>query len=167
MRYEENPLNVVARYTGRAPVNLDAIARDLNLPVEYADLGEGIAGHIVRDKAKSAQSGFFIRINSTQHENRRRFTLAHEISHYILHSDLIEAGLVDDIMYRSEISDHYETQANRLAADIIMPFSLVKHMYDNGRSDEELARMFGVSLAAIRIRLERIRGVAGQTELAF
>ncbi len=165
MRYEANPLSVVARYTGRAPVNLEAIARDLNLPVDYTDLGEGIAGHIVKDRQRSPRSGFFIRINSTQHSNRQRFTLAHEIAHFILHRDLIESGLVDDTMYRSEISGHYETQANRMAADIIMPFDLVKEKYEEGYDAPGLAGLFGVSLGAMEIRLERIRGVAGQANL--
>ncbi len=165
MRYEVNPLEVVGRYTGRAPVNLEAIARDLDIPVEFTDLGDGIAGHIIRDRRKSPKSGFFIRINSTQHSNRQRFTLAHEIAHYILHRDLIESGLVDDTMYRSEISGHYETQANRMAADIIMPRALVRQEARKGHSDEVLARLFGVSLAAMRIRLENTPGLIDQAEM--
>jgi Zn-dependent peptidase ImmA (M78 family) len=33
------------------------------------------------------------------HPNRQRFTLAHEIAHYVLHRDLVENGIVDDTMY--------------------------------------------------------------------
>ena len=165
MRYEASPMEIVSRYTGRAPVNLDAIARDLEIPVERLDLGTNVAGSIFRDKTKSPKSGFVIRINSTQHPNRQRFTLAHELAHYLLHRDLIDSGITDDVMYRSEAGGHHETQANRVAADIIMPFDLVKEMYERGHDTNALARMFGVSSGAMDIRLERIRPLAGQASL--
>ena len=93
---------------------------NLGLLVKKQSLGNEIAGQIVRDSwrnGNTGRSGFTIYINSDQHPNRQRFTLAHEIAHYILHRDLIEDGLIDDTMYRSSLSNFYETQANRMAAD--------------------------------------------------
>lgn len=151
---EEHPLAVVAKYQTTAPVNLNGIARDLNLPVISTSLSYDIAGQIVRDKRTSPRSGFVIYINSDQHENRQRFTLAHEIAHFILHRDLIESGIVDDTMYRSSLSNHYEVQANRMAADILMPIRLVKAMYAKFPLVDALAGRFQVSSAAMKIRLD-------------
>lgn len=165
MELDQNPLEIVARYQSRAPVDLDAIARDLSIPVAYINLGADIAGRIMRDTRKNSRSGFTIQINSTQHTNRQRFTLAHELAHYVLHRDLIESGIVDDTMYRSGMGSHLETQANRMAADIIMPVRLVKKMHEQIRSVDVMASKFGVSRSAMDIRLSGISGLVGQSEL--
>ncbi len=165
MDLDQNPLAVVARYQTKPPVDLDAIARDLMIPVEYVNLGAEIAGRIMRDTRKSPRSGFLIQINSTTHVNRQRFTLAHEIAHYILHRDLIESGIVDDTMYRSEMSSYFETQANRMAADILMPIRLVRKRFEAVKSAEALAKEFSVSIAAMNIRLNGIMGLIGQGEM--
>ncbi len=165
MDLDYNPLAVVARYQTKAPVDLDAIARDLSIPLDYVNLGENIAGRITRDTRRSPRSGFIIQINSIQHSNRQRFTLAHELSHYILHRDLIESGIADDTMYRSGLSSYLETQANRMAADILMPIRLVRKRYEALRSPELMAKEFGVSKAAMDIRLDGITGLIGQKEM--
>ncbi len=126
MEPSESPMAVVARYQRNPPVDLDSIARDLGIKVYKRPLGKAIAGQIMRDRISGGPSGFSIWVNSEEHPNRQRFTLAHEIAHFILHRDLIETGIVDDTMYRSSLSNYYEVQANRLAADILMPVRLVK-----------------------------------------
>ncbi|HEY0522277.1 MAG TPA: ImmA/IrrE family metallo-endopeptidase, partial [Stellaceae bacterium] len=83
------------------------------------------------------------------------FTLAHEIAHFILHRDLIEDGVSDDTMYRSkELSGYHEVQANRMAADILMPVMLVKRAAELQSNPDLLARVFRVSPAAMKIRLD-------------
>ena len=57
---------------------------------------------------------------------RRRFTIAHEIAHFLLHRDKIGDQLSDDAMYRSSLSSDDERAANRLAADILMPMGLIQ-----------------------------------------
>lgn len=154
MKFEQNPLAVISRYQKTPPVDLEAVARELAIPVEYCNLGINIAGKITRDWQASPKSGFTIQINSMQHQNRQRFTLAHELAHYVLHRDLIESGVIDDTMYRSGMSSYLETQANRMAADIIMPIELVRERRQAIPSTEALASEFGVSKAAMNIRLD-------------
>ena len=86
---------------------------------------------------------------------RQRFTVAHEVGHFVLHRDKLERGdLVDDAMYRSGLSSSEETAANRLAADILMPFQLIRSLLSAGiRDPEALANKLQVSAAAMRIRL--------------
>lgn len=152
-----DPIAVIAKHQEHLPVNLDGIARDLNVPVRREPLSAEISGKITRETPLSMlgeTSGFVIYVNSTQHPNRQRFTLAHEIAHFILHRDLIESGLVDDTLYRSALSSYYETQANRLAADILMPMTKVRAQWAKFHSVGVLARLFGVSEAAMKIRVE-------------
>jgi Zn-dependent peptidase ImmA (M78 family) len=150
----KNPLEVISSYQTEAPVNLDGIAQDLGLKVYKELLGQDIAGMIARDLEKGGSSGFAIYLNSREHSNRQRFTLAHEIAHFVLHFDLIESGITDDRMYRSQLTNSYETQANRFAASMLMPRTLVKKFVDERLSEEEMAKRFQVSNAAMKIRLE-------------
>lgn len=152
------PQTVIARHTQNAPVNVEAIARDLGTTV-YADakMPADIAGKIVRDQ-RGSPSGYSIYINANDPARRRRFTLAHEIAHFVLHRDLIGDGLIDDGMYRSKLGGDYERQANRFAADILMPPALVRGYYRGGMvSYADLGETFGVSTDAMRIRLQELR----------
>lgn len=82
-----------------------------------------------------------------------RASVAHEIAHFILHRKRLESGeLIDDAMYRSGVTAKEET--NRFAADILMPFSLIRSLIAADiRTPEQLASKLQVSLPAIKIRL--------------
>ena len=63
---------------------------------------------------------------------RKRFTIAHEIAHFILHSDQLVRGDIEETLYRGGLSDRLETEANKLAADILMPLSLIEKLIGEG-----------------------------------
>src|ERR1700730_14453439 len=142
IQFDESPMAVVAKYQKAPPVMLAPIASELGIKVKRIPLGKLIAGQIMRDPVNGGPSGFSILINSDDGLRRQKFTLAHEIAHFILHRDLIESGIVDDTMYRSDLGSVYETQANQLAADILMPIRLIKkYREQNPNSDyKDLAR---------------------------
>jgi Zn-dependent peptidase ImmA (M78 family) len=143
---------IISRHAQRAPVNVEAIARDLGLSVYLDRLPPDVAGKIVRNP-----SGYSVYLNPADPTRRRRFTLAHEIAHYVLHRDLIGDDLIDDGMYRSKLGGRYERQANQLAADILMPPGLVRGYYLGGtNSPVELGNIFDVSADAMRIRLQEL-----------
>ncbi len=77
----------------------------------------------------------------------------------MLHRDQVRNGIKDDVLYRSNLSDRREAEANRLAADILMPQELVEEWLENARSlkvDDVagyLADRFEVSEASMKIRL--------------
>ena len=151
----ESPFAIIAKYQ-TLPIEVKGIARELGLPVTETYLGDNIAGQIIRAPGRS-RSGFLIFVNSSEHPNRQRFTIAHEIAHFILHRDLIEDGVTDDTLYRSpELSSYLEVQANRLAADILMPIRLLKREYAKTQDPRGLAKLFGVSPAAMDIRLKAL-----------
>lgn len=152
---DDSPFEVITRYQRKPPVDVGAIARDLGVKVDRMSLGGAVAGTLTRDSRRGGWSGFLCLINSDDHPRRQRFTLAHELAHFILHRDLIDTSLVDDTMYRGGLSDPMERQANKLAADILMPVWLIRGHWDSGNRDPmELARLFEVSPKAMEIRLK-------------
>lgn len=154
----ESPFEVIAKYQRELPVDVNGLGTTLGLTITYMPLGPDISGTIMRDRRRGGPSGFAIFVNSFEHPNRQRFTAAHEISHFILHRDLIETGVIDDTMYRSkELNSWQEVEANRLAADILMPIMVVKSQWKANQNVDELARRFGVSKQAMEIRVKGLR----------
>ena len=145
----------VQAHQTEAPIRLATIARAIGVEVLAATLPPGISGEI-RPKADGR---FAIRVNRHDPIRRQRFTIAHEIAHFILHRDQIGSGLKDDVLYRSTLSDHREAEANRLAANILMPQHLVDELLQNARAQQVedivnyLADRFEVSEASMKIRL--------------
>ena len=148
----------IASLQMKAPVPLGAIASSLGLVVKLSTLPVGVSGEIRPDP--DAPKGFTIKVDRHEIKERQRFTLAHEIAHFLLHADLIENGLSDDVLYRSKLSNRREAEANRLAADIIMPLSLIREWMKQFPSSppenylDAIATYLGVSSLALKVRLE-------------
>ncbi|HTT80961.1 MAG TPA: ImmA/IrrE family metallo-endopeptidase [Stellaceae bacterium] len=145
----ETPLQIIAAHQRHAPVNVELVARDLGLPIYYSTLDRNIKGKLIR-----RNQGFAIVINSLDTRLRQRFTIAHEIAHYVLHRDLMNVEIVDHDSYQSMLSSDYESQANRLAVDILMPGELVRQEFAENPDPRALAKHFWVSEKAMEIRLK-------------
>ena len=148
---------IVARFTSNYPVRVGELATELGLKVTRAPLPPKISGLI--QPSMETPSGFEIRVNKYDISERQRFTVAHEIAHYLLHRHEIGQGVIDSIMYRSNLTSKKETEANRLAADIVMPAKAVGEEFNKlrGRPMDEvveiLAAAFKVSVPAMKVRL--------------
>lgn len=149
----DDQMQVIKRHQGKAPVPVIRIAHALGLQVYRASRWpNGLSGMIKRIEDEGQEYNIYV--NASHPETRRRFTIAHEIAHYILHRDSIGDGITDDALYRSGLSNRLEAQANRLAADILMPWTLLDPIIDEGNTDiPDLARIFNVSESAMSIRL--------------
>ncbi|WP_417535607.1 ImmA/IrrE family metallo-endopeptidase [Methylophaga sp.] len=146
-------VGIITTFQKSFPVKVGDIAKALKLTVKQATLPAGISGEI-----KEVDGQFIIRVNRHDVKYRQRFTVAHEISHFLLHRDKIGDGIIDDVLYRSSLSDALEAQANRLAADIIMPGELIeKELNMLGQIEieevEEIAKLAEVSTTALKIKL--------------
>ena len=49
-----------------------------------------------------------------------------------------------------------ESEANEIAGRILMPENLVRELYMQDKSIEEMAESFGVSIPAMTVRLQRL-----------
>lgn len=148
-------MEIIAKHQVSAPVQTIPIARELGLEV-YRVRGwrDTISGMIKQDASRGGKSGFAIFVNATHAATRRRFTIAHEIGHYVLHQDRIGDGITDDALYRSKLGGAIEVQANRFAADLLIPDHLLRRAIEDGmESVEDLAHHFDVSKSSMSIRL--------------
>lgn len=148
--------SIVEQHLLEKPVRLGMLAKELGISVKLSSLGRGQSGLIERKDGR-----YTIKINRHETRERQRFTLAHEIAHFLLHQDAIDRSgeIRDNVLYRSGQPEQLEYEANRLAADLIMPIDQVESdlaTISVPVSDtviERLAREWQVSKAAMEIRL--------------
>lgn len=151
------------------PVPVVAIARDLGIALyETEDFDDSQSGSI-----KNENGHYIIYVNARQAPTRKRFTIAHELSHYVLHraeidkrQELIDYTKqpTDGGLYRTD-SHHYteadqelERQANELAAEILMPDREFNEIWQTADTIEEVAHYFNVSTSAATIRAKTLFG---------
>ncbi|MDA0695605.1 MAG: ImmA/IrrE family metallo-endopeptidase [Proteobacteria bacterium] len=146
---------LITSFQKEVPMKLGALAQRLGITVFSATLPSNISGEI-----KEKDGKIVIKVNRHDTKPRQRFTLAHEIAHFLLHKHLLANGIVDDVLYRSSQSNTIEAEANRLAADILMPPNIVNeilrscsHLTDREKKLEEVAQQMDVSLTALKIRM--------------
>lgn len=151
----ESSKSIICKYQNELPVKLGEIAKEFGLIVKVATLSANISGEI-----KEIDGVITIKINRHEVKARQRFTLAHEIAHFLLHRHLLKEGIQDDVLYRSKQSNAVEAEANRLAADILMPAIKTQALIDSLRPDlewekvyEEVADCLLVSSTALKIKL--------------
>ena len=97
---------------------------------------------------------------------RRRFTIAHELGHWRLHSSAADAHArfcrADEVGVPTEAeaqaARQIEREANRFAAALLMPAELVRAEAPRHHLNVKvLADRFGVSVPAMQVRLQTLR----------
>jgi len=158
-----------------------------SLPVPVEDIADSHCGLLVRDvddmtaapgcpqvDGEQTISGLLlpsrgeIWVNAgeaRQWPPRRRFTIGHELGHWVLHQDeqtslFCRHGTVDpegrEGAERPPL-DPIEEQANWFAASLLMPAALVRRHYERTDGDfEALCRIFNCSGAAMGRRLHQV-----------
>ena len=155
-RINENHKQIILCHISKKPVPLGAIAQELGINVKLSALPRGRSGLIER-----SDGTYTIKINRHEIRERQRYTLAHEIAHFLLHRNIIDSSgeIIDNVLYRSGQSQQVEYEANRLAADLIMPEHAIRSDVSaigipvTDEVIEQLAREWEVSKAAMEIRL--------------
>lgn len=153
-------LDILSDYTVTYPVDVVGAANAIGVRVLFDELPDGISGKIQRDE----RGKYYIVANRSEPEVRQRFTIAHELGHYIYHRSLIGDGIADSPAYRAPDETVYErtaleriheTQANQFAANLLMPRKLIRQAEQGhpGATPQRLAQLFNVSEDAMRIRV--------------
>ena len=85
-------------------------------------------------------------------ENRKRFTIAHEIGHFML--DHTQHGWCK----RQEDNgrDPKESEADEFAGELLMPLKLFKADLNNGMNIDDLAKKYMVSKSAAGVRASKL-----------
>ena len=142
------------------PVPVDLIAKYLGAKIRLSPFEGELAGMLIRGQDDDTVIG----VNSLHHINRQRFTIAHECGHLLLHKGEVHIDKSFRVNRRDEVStqaiDPEEIEANRFAAELLMPYEMIKKdlvdfEIDMESEDElkELADRYEVSLQAMTHRV--------------
>jgi len=156
-------MHIVAGHFGTAPVDPAAILADLCVDYSERPIRPGESAWIERQGDR-----FSVVVNSEDGLVRRRFSAAHELAHYLMHRDLMYVDRArmsrhTDRLYGEQVENptspftrQHDTQANRLAVQILMPAPLVRAKFAAQPDVGRLAADFGASRAAMAIRLRSL-----------
>jgi Zn-dependent peptidase ImmA (M78 family) len=149
------------------PVPVEAIARAKGLPIVEAEMEADVSGALIRGGDLQG-----IAVNASQAPVRKRFTVAHELAHFLLdHVDNDHLDWEFTVIRRdgrsSEAEDDQEIAANFFAASLLMPKEILRQDVESYlRFDGEvrledgdvlmLAKKYKVSEAAMRYRLQNL-----------
>lgn len=138
-------------YVGKA-IDIESFIRNLkDVRLEFVDMDGGLSGSL-----QNIGDMWIMKINSKHHKNRQRFTMAHELGHYIMHKDK-NAIFTDTTFFRGAEYNTMEFAANEFASSVLMPLNEIKDLLNKGvRELEDLSDTFNVSPAAMKYRLEKL-----------
>lgn len=157
----DDSVRELLRATGQTapPVDVYKIADYLGLVLVKTNMADDVSGMLIREEGAST-----VGINKSHHPNRQRFTLAHEVGHYQLHRGrplIVDSPVRINLRDRTSgmATDREEMEANRFAAELLMPSELVLDQVARasvGSVDDlkdRLAAKFKVSPEAMGYRL--------------
>jgi hypothetical protein len=143
----------------RAPISLRDVVSFLNLSlVERRREPFGSEAALV-----PLGDGHAIEVRGTSGERRLRFTIAHEIGHFLLHPGraVTERGGATN-----RATARLEHEADQFAAELLMPEHLVRQaVLEDGADARRLADRFDVSAQAMSLRLRRLGLAERQSDL--
>lgn len=174
-----------AYWDHEVPVDPNSIAVKMGIEVYFAPIPGGLAGAILKTRKEEAQKTdedevpkIFVDNNAST--SRKRFTIAHEIGHYVErfidseppdqqlpgHFGFRDKSMTSDEKIlggiRSTDSSTPDQSSRELFADyfaccLLMPEDKVLEFVNKGANIKDVATYFGVSAATMRNRLNDLR----------
>lgn len=169
---EEEAKALLTRFKlkNKLPIRVDSIAESLHVEIKHEPFDEDLSGVLVKEDSR-----IVIGVNSSHALTRQRFTIAHELGHLVLEHNgevFVDKTLRNQavVIRRDDKSslgiDEDEIQANRFAAELLMPKDLIAEQVDKtlGKKSkltpnelvQVLARTFQVSQQAMEFRLTNL-----------
>jgi transcriptional regulator with XRE-family HTH domain len=162
----ETEIRVTSEDPVRAAQELLVKARIKKPPVPVAQLAERCGASVHRLEGNVGISGLLVALESgaligyaDEHEQRTRFTIAHELGHLLLRHyehfhidprDAVTEGDPPDYDWRDERA------ANDFAAELLMPGAWIAQHYQQTPNLTRLANTFKVSRQAMQYRLANL-----------
>jgi len=151
MTTKEAYLALALRESLRLPIrpDLNQVAQELKLLVVEADT-DSFDGALLCSQDRL--SGRIIVKKTMREDGRKRFTIAHEIGHFVLHPERQISCFPADIALWENAADNPERQADNFASELLLPSrEVVKQIGDTSPSFQlviSLADYFGTTLTA-------------------
>lgn len=153
---------------GEAAIDIIGVARNLGFIVGNAELSDDEDGFIIVDEGKEQILGQptdkLIGVRADQSIEWKRFVIAHEIGHYVLHYDKdADHGMYAHREHKKG-KDDIENEADYFAANLLMPANRFKQNYEELKTDSLtfdekiliLAKRFCVTEIMTRRRCEEL-----------
>jgi Zn-dependent peptidase ImmA (M78 family) len=143
LSYPDYDLTEIAKALGVDVFEFDPSDSEINGVIQYRD---------------SENEAFRPRIylKREMQPTRKRFTLAHELGHFLLHPQK-EKFRLDTYNYSLDSEESMEeSEANYFAASLLVPKDRLTKVMTVTKNTEEVARYFGVSVPVIENRLKWI-----------
>ncbi len=109
------------------------------------ELSDAVSGFLIEDEDVTA-----IGYNGSHHVHRQRFSVAHEIGHFMLSHNTQRK---DDIN-KTDADPIHETEANAFAAELLMPLELLKKDLKGNINIPDIAKKYWVSEEAMARRFQ-------------
>lgn len=153
------------------PIDIENIVASKRINLVSHDFGDEISGILLVENGEAT-----IGYNKNEHRVRNRFTIAHELGHYILGHYLEQNDVFIDksfsVLLRSNQPGEpntikLEREANEFAACLLMPEKLLRIQLLNIDLDytddtvKLLAKKFDVSTTAMSFRLSNLQLLGG------
>ena len=144
---------MINHWDGELPIDPAALAKKLGIAVKP------VAGCDYSGKAYQEDGSGIIEYNDSESKLRQRFTIAHELGHHVMsHTDATHQFRDDPGKFNLNVAIPEETQANKFAAELLMPKLAIEHFVFNEdiSSLNKLAELFSVSTVAMQYRLKNL-----------
>lgn len=147
------PSDMIVRYntTGKMPIDIVAICKNIGINVLFYSESN------LYEYGKYSKKDNTIYINKNISQQRQNFICAHMIYH-MLDKDSPNEQIENTNIFNNKNITHTELQANKCAAELLMPLIYIKILVlkRNIYSPLELSKIFNVSEKAMMYRLEKI-----------
>jgi Zn-dependent peptidase ImmA (M78 family) len=158
------------RQIRKAPVAVESIVHSLGIQIKSDRVDDALSGFLVR----GAETGTaVIGVNAGHSQARRRFTVAHELGHYLLHEGEVvhfdgeRPGFTVNLRNQESATGEsdLEREANLFAAELLMPARFLERdlpkvrridLLDEALVLKELAEEYKVSVQALTFRLANL-----------
>jgi len=152
--------DIYDKYKEKYPLDIEALIKELDIKIEYKDFPDGISGRFNGNNV--------IEVNKCHSLTRQRFTLAHELGHYLKqHEGNCHRQSLLTYNSKEQIE---ESEANLFARSILMPADEIDNFFqeykdsmqkENFNFIKHLVEKFNVSTDALKVRLITLGFVEG------
>ncbi|PAV98586.1 hypothetical protein CJD50_03700 [Hafnia paralvei] len=135
-----------------SPLDVSRLTKELGITMRMLPMEGEESGCLKQSKDGS----WIMTVNSLHHPHRQRFTIAHELAHYVKHT-IHTKEFVDKAFFRDGKINQMESEANRFAAELLMPEDEFKRFVcETSKKVMDIASYFQVSSMAVRIRAKQL-----------
>lgn len=154
----------VANEQGYVSENRFDVERFIQDKFQDIEIKHEVLSPDVSGKLENKKGIWILTVNSNHPSVRQRYTLCHELGHYLNHRNSVKS-FEDTVFFRSNQKSSMEYMADQFAAQLLMPENEITTLLSNGvNTVKEMAQKFDVSLDAMKYRLEQLGYNVRKTE---